>query len=58
MRDRTVLFFNYVFPLIFFFIFGSLMHAEQGGAIVQVVTMVLTLGILGVGPFRRRHAHR
>ena len=33
-RDRTVLFFNYVFPLIFFFIFGSLMHAERGGAIV------------------------
>ncbi len=51
MRDRTVLFFNYLFPLIFFFIFGFIMHAEQGGAIVQIVTMVLTIGILGSGFF-------
>jgi imidazolonepropionase-like amidohydrolase/ABC-type multidrug transport system permease subunit len=51
MRDRTVLFFNYMFPLIFFFIFGFMMHAEQGGAIVQIVTMVLTIGILGSGFF-------
>jgi imidazolonepropionase-like amidohydrolase/ABC-type multidrug transport system permease subunit len=51
MRDRTVLFFNYVFPLIFFFIFGSLMHAERGGAVVQVVNMVLSLGILASGLF-------
>ena len=50
-RDRTVLFFNYVFPLIFFFIFGQLMHADQGGVIVMVVTMVLTLGILASGLF-------
>jgi imidazolonepropionase-like amidohydrolase/ABC-type multidrug transport system permease subunit len=51
MRDRTVLVFNYFFPLIFFFIFGFILHAEQGGAIVQIVTMVLTLGILGSGFF-------
>lgn len=51
MRDRTVLFFNYLFPLIFFFIFGFMFHAEQGGAIVQIVTMVLTIGILGSGFF-------
>jgi imidazolonepropionase-like amidohydrolase/ABC-type multidrug transport system permease subunit len=50
-RDRTVLFFNYVFPLIFFFIFGQLLHADQGGVIVLVVTMVLTLGILASGLF-------
>jgi imidazolonepropionase-like amidohydrolase/ABC-type multidrug transport system permease subunit len=50
-RDRTVIFFNYLFPLIFFFIFGQLMRAEQGGAIIQVVTMVLTIGILGTGFF-------
>jgi imidazolonepropionase-like amidohydrolase/ABC-type multidrug transport system permease subunit len=50
-RDRTVLFFNYIFPLIFFFIFGQLMHADQGGVIVMVVTMVLTLGILASGLF-------
>lgn len=50
-RDRTVLFFNYIFPLIFFFIFGSIMHAERGGVIVQVVNMVLSLGILASGLF-------
>ena len=50
-RDRGVLFFNYLFPLIFFFIFGQLMHAEQGGVIVMVVTMVLTLGILASGRY-------
>ena len=51
MRDRTVLFFNYLFPLLFFFIFGFMMHAEQGGAIVQIVNMVLMIGILGSGFF-------
>ena len=51
MRDRTVLFFNYIFPLIFFFIFGSLLHAERGGVIVGVVNMVLSLGILASGLF-------
>jgi len=51
MRDRSVLFFNYLFPLLFFFIFGFMMHAEQGGAIVQIVNMVLVIGILGSGFF-------
>src|ERR1017187_1870120 len=51
MRDRTVLFFNYLFPLIFFFIFGALNHAERGGAIVLIVNMVLVIGILGTGFF-------
>lgn len=50
-RDRTVIFFNYLFPLVFFFIFAQLFHAEQGGAIIQVVTMVLNIGILGSGFF-------
>jgi imidazolonepropionase-like amidohydrolase/ABC-type multidrug transport system permease subunit len=50
-RDRTVIFFNYAFPLIFFFMFGTLNNAERGGAIVQVLTMVLTIGILGTGFF-------
>ncbi len=50
-RDRSILFFNYIFPLIFFFIFGQLLHADQGGVIVLVVTMVLTLGILASGLF-------
>ena len=51
MRDRSVIFFNYLFPLIFFFIFGQLMHAERGGTITQIVNMVLIIGILGSGFF-------
>src|SRR5215475_3775037 len=50
-RDRTVLFFNYIFPLIFFFIFGQLMHAERGAAVFQVVNMSLSLGVLASGLF-------
>ncbi|HXE64264.1 MAG TPA: ABC transporter permease, partial [Bryobacteraceae bacterium] len=50
-RDRSVLFFNYAFPLMFFFMFGGLFHAEQGGVITQVVTMVLAIGILANGFF-------
>ena len=51
LRNRSVLFFNYFFPLIFFFVFGYAMHAEQGTRIVQVVTMVFAIGILGNGLF-------
>src|SRR5215475_10583022 len=50
-RDRTVLFFNYVFPLMFFFIFGQLMHAERGGAVYQIVNMSLGIGVLASGLF-------
>ena len=51
LRDRTILFFSYLFPLIFFFIFGQTMHAEQGGTAPQVVNMVLSIGVLGTGFF-------
>lgn len=51
LRNRSVLFFNYFFPLIFFFTFGFLMHAEQGTRILQVVTMVFAIGVLGNGLF-------
>ena len=50
MRDEAVLFFNYIFPLAFFFVFGQLMRADSGG-VTQVVTMVLILGVLGSGLF-------
>ena len=50
MRNRLVLFFNYFFPLVFFFMFGLMFDAEQGGAIaLQVVTIVTAIGILGNG---------
>lgn len=51
IRDRSVVFFNYLFPMIFFFIFAQLMKAEQSSMIVQVVNMVLTIGVLGSGLF-------
>ena len=51
LRLKAVLFFNYLMPLTFFFIFAQTFHAEQGGAILQVVTMVSVIGILGNGLF-------
>jgi imidazolonepropionase-like amidohydrolase/ABC-type multidrug transport system permease subunit len=52
LRDRSVIFFNYLFPLIFFFAFGGLFHAERApGAATTVVTMVLVMGVLGNGLF-------
>jgi imidazolonepropionase-like amidohydrolase/ABC-type multidrug transport system permease subunit len=48
-REKNVLFFTYVFPLIFFFGFGQFMG---GGALtLRVVAMVLVIGILGNGLF-------
>ncbi len=50
-RQRIVIFFNYLMPLAFFFLFAQAFHASQGGAILQVVTMVTVIGILGNGLF-------
>ncbi|MDQ6704754.1 MAG: ABC transporter permease, partial [Acidobacteriota bacterium] len=51
LRARSVIFFNYLFPLVFFFVFAQSFHAEQGGYITQVVTMVAVIGTLGNGLF-------
>jgi len=52
LRLRTVIFFNYLFPMIFFFTFGTLLRAGQSVEnITVVVTMSVTLGILGNGLF-------
>jgi imidazolonepropionase-like amidohydrolase/ABC-type multidrug transport system permease subunit len=51
LRKRSVIFFNYLFPLVFFFIFGQAMHAERGSAMTVVISMVLIIGILGNGLF-------
>lgn len=48
-RDKAVIFFNYLFPLIFFFIFAEVFNARESGALPQIVSMVLILGILGNG---------
>jgi imidazolonepropionase-like amidohydrolase/ABC-type multidrug transport system permease subunit len=51
-RDRSVLFFSYLFPLTFFFIFAqSFRGSESTGAMTQVITMVLIIGVLGNGFF-------
>ena len=51
-RNKQVLFFNYLFPLIFFFLLAMLLHAERGGATVSmIVTNVLVIGVLGNGFF-------
>src|SRR5581483_4409696 len=51
-RDRSVLFFSYLFPLVFFFIFAQSFHgAESPSAMTQVIAMVLIIGVLGNGFF-------
>jgi len=51
-RLRVVIFFNYLFPLMIFFIFGSVFGARKSvDAITYVLTMSVTLGILGNGFF-------
>ena len=51
MRNRIALVFGYFFPLIFFFLFGSLMGKGNTGAASQIVAMVLSIGVLGAGFF-------
>src|ERR1700732_3812466 len=49
LGQKSVLFFNYMFPLIFFVVFAQILHGNRGGAMTQIVTMVTVLGILGNG---------
>jgi len=52
LRERSVLFFNYLFPLVFFFMFGEFSNARASlGAAQYVVSMVLSIGIMGNGFF-------
>jgi ABC-type transport system involved in cytochrome c biogenesis permease component len=50
-RNRVAVFFNFLFPLIFFFMFAQLYGAGQGKIILYVVSMVTVIGILGNGLF-------
>lgn len=51
-RDRVVLFFNYLMPLLFFFAFGEGLGAGTSpGSMSQVVSMVIIFGVLGTGFF-------
>src|SRR5215472_7740714 len=52
MRERSVLFFNYLFPLIFFFMFGEFMNARASLGNAQfIVSTVLSIGIMSNGFF-------
>jgi len=50
LRLRAVIFFNYLFPLIFFFTFAAFMGRNQE-QMAYVVRMSVTLGVLGSGFF-------
>lgn len=51
LRQKSVIFFNYLLPLLFFFVFAQAMHAERGAAITQIIAMVTVIGTLGSGLF-------
>jgi ABC-2 type transport system permease protein len=52
LRLRAVIFFNYMFPLIFFFTFATFLGARRNvDRMTFVVTMSVTLGVLGSGFF-------
>src|SRR5215471_7588066 len=51
-RQRIVIFFNYLFPLIVFFIFAAVFRARKDPAMMTyVLTMSISLGVLGNGLF-------
>src|SRR5262245_50149592 len=52
MRERSVVFFNYLFPLVFFFMFGELMNARASlGGAQFIISTTLAMGIMGNGFF-------
>ena len=51
LRERSVFFFHYAFPLGFFFLFATLNRAKETNSISAVLTSVLTIGLLGNGFF-------
>jgi ABC-type transport system involved in cytochrome c biogenesis permease component len=51
-RQRAVIFFNYLFPLMFFFIFSVVFPVRQDPSVMTyVITMSITMGVLGNGLF-------
>src|SRR5580693_3302794 len=51
LRQKSVLFFNYMFPLLFFVVFAQAMHGDRGNGMTQIVTMVIIIVVLGNGLF-------
>jgi len=51
-RDRAVLVYSAIFPLIFFFVFAQAFHAGSSpGAMAEVIARVMIIGVLGSGFF-------
>ncbi len=50
-RDKVVIFFNYGFPLLFFFGFAEMINAQTEEAIYYVLSTVTIVGVLGNGLF-------
>ena len=49
-RNKTALIFTYMFPLVFFLLFAAIFGgAKNPGAMLQVISTVLTIGVLGSG---------
>lgn len=51
LRQRSVIFFNFLFPLMFFIIFAQFAHTASRGEMTQILTMVIIIGVLGNGLF-------
>lgn len=52
LRQRTVIFFNYLFPLLIFFALAQMMDGRKNtGIITYVLRLSLSLGVLGSGLF-------
>jgi len=49
LRQKSVLFFNYMFPLGFFIAFAQIMHGDRGGSMTYILTMVTIIGVLSNG---------
>ena len=49
LRQRSVLFYNYLFPLIFFAVFAEVTHGDPSVEMAQIVVMVTILGVLNNG---------
>ncbi|HEY1463867.1 MAG TPA: amidohydrolase family protein [Terriglobales bacterium] len=51
LRQKSVIFFNYLFPLMFLIIFAMFSGSSDSGGMAKILTLVLILGILGNGLF-------
>lgn len=49
LRQRSVLFYNYLFPLIFFAVFAEVTHGDRSIGMAHIVAMVTILGVLNNG---------